>query len=120
MSRTAAPLPITRDKGGRPATTLRLPAGFSCDISVLPSRSLISTQDSLSNSSRIRPSPAPLPPEGRCDCAAGDSTALIEGAAGTSLSAGGAAGRAAEGALTGGGGVFGANLAQRKAPARHS
>src|SRR5580765_1498234 len=57
VRRTFAALPITSNRGAFPATTLRLPVGLSCDISILPSPSLISTQDSPANSMRTRPSP---------------------------------------------------------------
>src|SRR5262245_12896674 len=136
MSRTLAALPITSDKGERPERTLRLPVGLSCDISILPAPSLISTQDSPANSRRIRPSP---PGAGCGEGAAAGSGAAAGAVAGVAATAAGATGVTAglgssrgdsvtgAGAGVGwgwtcfcGGGVLEVNLAQGKAPTRHS
>src|SRR5438128_11668103 len=105
--------------------TARVPRELSCDINILPSRSLISTQDSLSKSSRIRPSLR----DGCCGGAAAASVAALGTGAGAIVSegcatgcAGGcAAGFAAARAVDcGGGGVSDAILTQGKAAAGHS
>src|SRR5712691_13514233 len=64
--------------------TARVPRELSYDISVLPSRSLISTQDSLSKSSRIRPSLR----DGCCGGAAAASVVALGTGAGAIVSAG--------------------------------